>query len=90
MALVTDGIELETNDIKPDGERNILIIRANNLQGIYASLILSEFHVKIKIRTAKLQVKIIANKMLMTEEFSSDINKDKVYLTNEVGEVDEP
>lgn len=48
------------------------------------------FHVKIKIRkTAKLQIKIIANKMLTTEEFSSDINKDKAYLINEVSEVDE-
>lgn len=32
--------------------------------------------------------KIITNKMLTTEEFSSDASKDEAYLTNDISEVD--
>ena len=32
---------------------------------------------------------MIANKMLTTEEFSSDASKNEAYLTNDISEVDQ-
>lgn len=90
LALFTDRIELETNSIKQDGGRNV-IIRGNNIQGVYASQRLSSisYQNKNKKNCKTTNKNYSKQNAITTEEFSSDINKDKAYLINEVSEVDE-